>query len=210
MKIEKLTENKIRIILNLEDIASRNLDLHSFMSNSIDSQNFFKDILIKAEEEVGFDTVNCKLLIEALASIDGNFIFTITKFAPSKDSEESFKKKVVVRRKTTNLSENTVTYGFNSFDEFCSFCEFMHNNNFKDLKYLAKNIALYNYKNTYYLVISNINTDFKYLNNFYAYISEFAKLINHSNNFESKLLEHGKVIFKNNAINKGIKFFVKN
>lgn len=209
MKIEKLTENKIRIILNLEDIKSRNLDLHSFMSNSVQSQDFFKDILNKAEEEVGFCTVDCRLLIEALASIEGDFIFTITKFASSTDNEEKNRKKLVVKRKTTNLSKNTATYSFSSFDEFCNFCLFIHNSNFKDLKHLSKNISLYNYKDTYYLVVSNINTEFKYLTNFYASISEFAKLVNHSNNFEAKLAEHGKVIFKNNAINKGIEFFVK-
>ena len=209
MKIEKLTDNKIRIILNLEDLESKNLDIHSFMSNSIQSQNFFKDILDKAEKEIGFNTYNCKLLIEALASIEGNFIFTITKFTPTKDSEETIKKRVIAKRKITNLSKNIVTYAFNNFEEFCDFCKFINNNNFKDLKNLSKSIILYNYKSTYYLVISNINTNYKYLSNFYACISEFATLINHSNIFEAKLLEHGKLIFRNNAINKGIQFFVK-
>ena len=79
MKIEKLTENKIRIILNVEDLEKNNIDLHSFMSNSIESQSLFIDILNQAEHEVGFSTKDCKILIEALASSDGNFIFTITK-----------------------------------------------------------------------------------------------------------------------------------
>ena len=210
MKIEKLTENKIRVILNLEDIKSKNLDLHSFMSNSVQSQDFFRDMLNKAEEEVGFTTSNCRLLIEALASIEGDFIFTITKFASSaNDLVENNKKKVIVKRKTVSLSKNTVTYAFNSFDEFCNFCTFIHNSNLKDLKQLSKHISLFNYNTKYYLVIANIDTNFQYLNNFYASISEFAKLVNHSKNFEAKLLEHGKLIFKNNAINKGIEFFVK-
>ena len=56
MKIEKLTENKIRIILNLEDLKENNIDVQSFMSNSIESQNLFINILDKAEHEVGFST----------------------------------------------------------------------------------------------------------------------------------------------------------
>ena len=140
MKIEKLTDNKIRIILNLEDLASKNLDIHSFMTNSVQSQNFFRDILDKAEEEIGFNTYNCKLLIEALASIEGNFVFTITKFNPTKDSEEIVKKRVVAKRKITSLSKNIVTYAFNSFDEFCNFCEFIYNNNIYDLKNISKSI----------------------------------------------------------------------
>lgn len=67
MQIEKITENKIRITLNMHDLQEKNIDLHSFMSSSIESQDLFYDMLDKAEEEVGFETKNYKLIIEALA-----------------------------------------------------------------------------------------------------------------------------------------------
>ena len=67
MRIEKITENKIRIILNMNDLQEKNIDLHSFMSNSIESQDLFYDMLDKAEKEVGFKTKDYKLMIEALA-----------------------------------------------------------------------------------------------------------------------------------------------
>ncbi len=54
MKIEKLTENKIRIILDIQDLKEKNIDLHSFMSDSIESQDLFYDMLDKAEKEVRF------------------------------------------------------------------------------------------------------------------------------------------------------------
>ena len=67
MQIEKITENKIRIILNIRDLQEKNIDLHTFMSNSIESQDLFYEMLNKAEKEVGFETKNYKLMIEALA-----------------------------------------------------------------------------------------------------------------------------------------------
>jgi len=70
MKFEKLTENKIRIILNMEDLREKNIDFHSFMSSSVESQVLFLDMLEKAEEEIGFATKDYKLIIEALASSD--------------------------------------------------------------------------------------------------------------------------------------------
>jgi len=70
MKIEKLNENKIRIILNLDDLKEKNIDFHSFMSNSIESQDLFLDMLDKAEEEIGFITKDYKLIIEAIATSD--------------------------------------------------------------------------------------------------------------------------------------------
>ena len=66
MKFEKLTENKIRIILNLQDLNEKNIDYHTFMSNSIESQDLFLDMLAKAESEIGFVTRDYKLLLEAL------------------------------------------------------------------------------------------------------------------------------------------------
>ena len=67
MQIEKITENKIRITLNVQDLQEKNIDLHTFMSNSIESQDLFYDMLNKAEKEVGFETKDYKLMIESLA-----------------------------------------------------------------------------------------------------------------------------------------------
>lgn len=75
MKIEKLNENKIRITLNMEDLKERDIDYHSFMSNSIESQGIFLDMLSTAEKEVGFYTDDCRIMIEALALKDRTFCF---------------------------------------------------------------------------------------------------------------------------------------
>ncbi len=75
MRIEKITENKIRIILNIKDLQEKNIDLHSFMSNSIESQDLFYDMLDKAEKEIGFETKDYKLIIEALAVPERKFYF---------------------------------------------------------------------------------------------------------------------------------------
>ena len=75
MQIEKLNENKIRITLNLDDLKENNLDLHSFMSSSIETQDLFFEMLDRAKKEVGFDTKDYKLMIEALAIPNRQFYF---------------------------------------------------------------------------------------------------------------------------------------
>ncbi len=67
MKIEKLNEDKIRITLNMDDLNERDIDYHAFMSNSIESQSIFLDMLDTAEKEVGFNTQDCRIQIEAIA-----------------------------------------------------------------------------------------------------------------------------------------------
>ena len=203
MKIEKITDNKIRIILNLDDLKAKNIDLHSFMSNSIESQSLFYDMLNEAEKTVGFYTKDSKILIEAIASSEGFFIFTITKV-----EEESQKRKSLrIKRKTSNTNYKKAIYKFESFDEFCNFCTYLNNNNYKNIDNYAKNTSLYLYNNLYFLIIYNVNINYPNINGISALITEFAKNINHPENFESKLIEYGKPIMKRNALKRSIEYF---
>ena len=212
MKIEKLTENKIRIVLNIEDLETNNIDFESVLNNTPETQTLILSILNQAEREIGFYTKDSKILIEALASFDGNFVFTITKTSPSLTSTASFSRpKPQARRKTFKIDSNNIIYSFQSFDEFCDFCKALHIEflSHESLKLICRNTSLYFYKNTYYLLISGINTNYKHLNLFFSVISEFTDRIENYKNFDAKLIEHGKVIFKKHAISNTINIFVK-
>lgn len=209
MKIEKLTENKIRVIVNSEDLKNNNLDYQTIMEKPIESQKLFLEMLLKAEKEVGFYTEGCKLLVEAFSSSDESFVFTITKYVekpvnpPSKPKVKP-KKKI----KSVNPKSTTAIYRFPSFEEFCDFCTAIKNASRMYSKQLAKNISLYLFNDTYYLVLANINTNYEYISAFYSTISEFASLTSHSETFKLRLFEHGKAVMKKNAIETGIQYFV--
>ena len=209
MKIEKLTENKIRVIINDEDLKQNHTDLHTIMTKSLENQGLFLNILSKAEKEVGFYTENCKLLIEAFSTPDDLFVFTITKYSENdfKDVLLNSPKKLKVKRKAVNINNTGAIYQFNGFEEFCNFCNCIKSKNQFDITKLSKHISLYLYNNTYYLVLSNIKTDYKNIKIFYNTISEFGKFVSNSNTFKTKLLEHGTSIIKKNAISIGIKYF---
>lgn len=209
MKIEKLTENKIRVIINDEDLKQNHTDLHTIMTKSLENQGLFLNILSKAEKEVGFYTENCKLLIEAFSTPDDLFVFTITKYSENdfKDVLLNSPKKLKVKRKAVNINNTDAIYQFNGFEEFCNFCNCINNKNQFEINKLSKHISLYLYNNTYYLILSNIKTDYKNIKIFYNTISEFGKFVSNSNTFKTKLLEHGTSIIKKNAISIGIKYF---
>ena len=64
MKIEKITENKIRILVKSEDISEKDIDLHTIMTKAIEQpQGFFLEMLNKAESEVGFNTDGYKAVL---------------------------------------------------------------------------------------------------------------------------------------------------
>lgn len=209
MKIEKLTEDKIRIIVNPSDLELENLDMKSIMTKAIDRQGFFIHMLEKAKDEVGFNTDGCKLLIEAFSSSDDILVFTITKYSERESSKNiDLNKRLKVKRKSLNVTNKEAIYRFKNFDEFCDFCECINKEYKFDIKKLSKNTYLYLYNDTYYLLMKNINLDETAIKNFYSIASEFLTPVHYSSSFESKLLEHGKLIIKGNSIVTGIKYFV--
>ncbi|MCI8443668.1 MAG: adaptor protein MecA [Clostridia bacterium] len=209
MKIEKLTENKIRVIVNTSDLEVKNLDIHLLMTKALEEQNFFANMLEKAKEEVGFYTDGCKLLIEAFSSLEDILVFTITKYSPQdiKTYATPSKKKLTVKRKKLDFSSKQAIYEFRNFDEFCEFCKYISRKSNFNIKNFSKNISLYWYHNTYYLLVKNINTSYELLKTFYSVIAEFATPVHFSNSFENKLIEHGKIVIKKSAITTGIQYF---
>ena len=51
MKFEKINDNKIRATFSMRDLTAKNIDLHSFMSDSSESQKLFLDLLDEAESK---------------------------------------------------------------------------------------------------------------------------------------------------------------
>lgn len=199
MKFEKLNNDKIRIILNLQDLEDNNIDYQSFMSNSSDSQKLFLEMLDEAEEQIGFTTKDYKLMIEALATINGDFIITVTRFLPDLDIAPTYNKKTVkVKRKTNKLINDSIVYEFNSFDDILDFILLLKNSNIKGFTSFTKDFSLYSYKNNYYLVMDNISKNFDGIKTFLCALTEFGKSINNSNLFKSRLNEYGTLIVKNN------------
>lgn len=207
MKFEKLNENKIRITLTIQDLAEKEIDFHVFMSNSAEAQDVLLDMLEQAKKETGFDPEDYNLKVEALVMADTNFIFTITKLPPEEKSKIS-KRKFTVKRKNIVPSSTQAVYCFNSFDDFNDFLVFLSKNTLFNYKKLAKSITLYEYKEKYYLLMNNINTEFIDKIKFYTCITEFAKCVTNSMVFASKLKECGTLIMKNNSLEIGFKHFV--
>lgn len=208
MKIEKLNENKIRITLNIDDLNERNISMQSFMSNSIESQDIFMDMLDKADEEVGFNTDDCRIMIEALALKNGVFVLTITKFEHDSEKSTLKRKNVHIKRKSPSINLEKTIYSFESFDAVCDFCTFLRDTlDEQQIIKFAKSSDLYEYNSNFYLILSNINVDSPDLKCICSSITEFAHFVNSSELFESKIKEYGRIISENNAILTCIKYF---
>lgn len=209
MKIEKITENKIRIILKQEDFKDKSIDIPKLLLTTPDSQNLFLEILDKAKKEINFETDGQKLLIEISLQTEDIFIFTITKY---KDYNKIFKttpkRYINVKRKNEFCKNSSYIYQFNEFDNLCNFCSSI--NKKINIKELYKTSILYFYNKKYYLIILEINKSNKLSNIFHSSLLEFSDSFIINKYFKFKLEEHGKIIMKNNAIPTIIKYFSNN
>ncbi len=214
MKFEKLNDNKIRIILTNKDLNENHIDYHSFMSNSVETQDLFLDMLERAEEEIGFITRDYKIRIDALAMMDGDFILTVTRMHPEERERKELSKektntkcKVKVKRKIQDLQKSSdLAYRFGNFDDFYDFVSGVHASQF-DSRKLATHIQLYTYENAFYLILEQVNFEHKNIHRLSSYITEFASYVNSPEVYISKIMESGKLILKHNALTTALKHF---
>ncbi len=212
MKFEKLNENKIKITVSMHDLEEKDINFHDFMSNSLESQDLFLDMLEEAEEKIGFHTKNCRVKIEAFAMTEDDFVLTVTKVSPDAIKKHLYvspRKKPIAKRKTSIRTTNNLIYKFNCFDDYCNFIEYLVKNNLLDVVKIAEKVYVYYYKNQYYLVLNNLNAKYKKIPLFYTIITEFGSYILNPDLFICKLNESGTLFIKNNAFKKSFLHFMR-
>lgn len=198
MKIEKLNENKIKITLSNEDLKARNIDVHSFIYNSPESQDLFWDVMREAEREYGFSVDESMVYVEASATASGIFTLTVTKTTNSLN-QSSLKNKLKkqpnykLKRKAANTPLDNALYRFESFDDFCNFCQVA------PVKEFEKN-SLLELDSCYYLHVSNMPN---------SHILEYATKEHNTGLLLAKISEYGKTLISENAIEVISKNFLK-
>ena len=195
MKFEKITDSKIKIIVSMQDMGLNNISTENIFSNSTSSQKLLQSILNRAKKEIGFETGDSRLLVEAIMSSGVEYIFTITKL----DDNQLY------LEKNNNLFIFKCIY----FEDFLALCTFLKNFSFLCLKDISKNFSLIYYNNTYYLKFlktKEYSIVIDYIKNFF---DEFGEDVSNSTNIDGFLNEYGKVIFPKDAISRCLYSFKK-
>lgn len=168
MQIKKINNNKLKVILNSNDLYEKNIDIDSFLANPIESQNLFFEILDLAEEKYNFDIDNNRAVIEAI-SLDNNiFILTITKL--KNDS-------------CTYNTNNSTIYCFNTINDLLNFYTSIKE---KHIKLLYP--CIYQFEDKYYFLKNEQNMSLENL------LLEFASPVNNYNIAHDIFIEYGNKI----------------
>lgn len=79
MKLERINENKIRCILTSGDLSSRQIMLGELAYGSDKAKALFRDMMDLAAEELGFETDDMPIVVEAVPMENGSIVLTISK-----------------------------------------------------------------------------------------------------------------------------------
>lgn len=90
MKIERLSENQIRCTLNKADLNEKQLKLSELAYGTQKARELFKDMLQQASVEVGFETNDTPLMIEAIPISPDCLVLIVTKVEDPEELDTRF------------------------------------------------------------------------------------------------------------------------
>lgn len=183
MKIEKLSESKIKFTVYLEDMERWGISLESLAADTPKARELFNLLIKRAEIETGFSAANSRLMIEAQPGKDDAIVLFITNL----DMQQAGGK-MRVRAKAAPDRKNKI-FIFDDFENLCTLASVNKND---------EGGTLYTLDGRYYLVL---NSDCA------AGISEYGKETKRDEITLSYLNEHGKCIIERDALKTIEKYF---
>lgn len=129
MKIERISENQLKLTLTKDDLMERNIKLEDLIAPSDKTQKLFRDIMEQALDEEDFISENTPLMVEAMPSGADGIMLIITKVT-SKDRKNPSallqqaqelrrwkKKPLDAQEHTTEEHSDLLIYSFPQLDD---------------------------------------------------------------------------------------------
>ncbi|WP_304508404.1 adaptor protein MecA [Anaerotignum sp.] len=210
MKIERVSENQLKLTLTRADLVERDLKLEDLINPSEKTQKLFRDIMEQALDEYDFINESTPLMVEAVpVGVDGIMII-VTKIDQKNKSENpmdllfknkenhKWKKKPLdfIESKTQD-NEDLLIFSFHTLDDAIH-ASLRLNDCYRGESELFKSnerFFLVLQADTYTADENNENND-----NIELLLDEFGQKHISTSLAKYYLLEHGKTMIKSNAV----------
>ncbi len=207
MKIERVSENQLKLTLSRTDLVERDLKLEDLINPSEKTQKLFRDIMEQALDEYDFINESTPLMVEAVpVGVDGIMII-VTKIDQKNKSENPmdllFKNKEAHKWKrkpldtvetNNNENEDLLIFSFQTLDEAIQASLRLHD------CYQGEN-ELYKSNERFFLVLQADTYPAEESNDYIELIlNEFGQKHISTSLAKYYLLEHGETLIATNAI----------
>jgi len=211
MKIEKISDNQIKFVLNKTDLLEKDIKITELAYGSEKTQDLFREMMEEAYAQCGFEAENTPLMIEAIPVALDSIMIIVTKVSSNDDIESkinllqkagkdsskfSKNENIAERQHSERLPKTAKTgiyiYSFTQMDDAINLSARLSHT------YEGES-AMYKYNGEYFLVFDNQTSAVSY-RSFEAVLNEYGQ--KHVSGIISKyhLIEHGEVIIADQAV----------
>lgn len=207
MRIEKINENKIKVLIDTDEAKEWNISLNNIASDSPEIREMFKTAIRLAERDVHFSIDGARLFVEAIPGQTDGFGMLITRIFSDDDLNTAvencaYRGRIKKRRLYPGREPSVVLgkriFRFCDFENVCQAAEAIHRD-------FEGESTLYKYGGSYYMLL--IPTDSRIMLSVEKIMLEFSDkqtktLISHG-----RLNELGEVMIKSDAVNILVEYF---
>lgn len=199
MRVEKVSDNKVKITLTLEELEKRDISLAEIEKNASIAKELFIDLIEESNLDEDFALENSQLFIEASSDNSNLFIVTITRIddIPEFRKYSNSNNKVKNTRKNVHYKVDSNIYWFNNMDCLLDFCNVAK----KEDLFFGRN-SLYKYNESYFILFNKTTVKNKRFLKTFVFLSEFCESYFATEILNAAVKEKSKLIIKSNAIQK--------
>lgn len=194
MKIERISQDKIRIFLTFDDLSERGIKRDDLWREMSKLQELFAEMMDQAYTELGFDATG-PLAVEVFAMPAQGMVVIVTRTqwnhaSGHGDGIEDDELDDVYEMEVTLEESDTIVFAFRDFDDFIEAAHTVHGN-------FTVPGALYQYNGQWIFHAEPANTDPQRLQAFIAIMAEYGEAASVTT---AVLEEYGKCIIADDAI----------
>ncbi len=214
MKYKKINDATVQCIVSADDMSEYGLTLSDIFERNERGEEFLRDIIARAHEEVGYQINNGNIAMQITPLKDNGLVVTFTDEGPAAFKEmlqnlkevlqefsaelagqEERERSRVAAQKAGEYDENRRMFVFASMHETMQYAATIPNT------YSVKS-HLYKEGGDYYLVLEKNRLSYKAFNRISAQAVEFGNLIAVSEERMQYLEEHGECLIRNRAVSR--------
>ena len=214
MKYKKINDATVQCIVSADDMSEYGLTLSDIFERNERGEEFLRDIIERAHEEVGYQINNGNIAMQITPLKDNGLVVTFTDEGPAAFKEmlqnlkevlqefsaelagqEERERSRVAAQKAGEYDENRRMFVFASLHQTMQYAATIPNT------YSVKS-HLYKEGGDYYLVLEKNRLSYKAFNRISAQAVEFGNLIAVSEERMQYLEEHGECLIRNRAVSR--------
>nr|NNM89641.1 NDP-hexose 2,3-dehydratase [Bacilli bacterium] len=194
MRVEKISNNKVRIFISYDDLEARGIEKEEMWQNGKKVQELFWDMMEIAYTEVGFEIIG-PIAVEAFSMPKEGVVVIVTQ-VPSLPRQAALSDVPDIADEPNDPFQSSV-FRFKDFEDVIRAISRLAT--FTDFE-----SSLYAYKGNYHLFFEDDKLDDATFDAVFAILNEYAEV---SSTTPAVLIEYGKVVAKQNAIEVVTRYF---